>query len=169
MGGGASPYLLQQKRVGGQAQQFDNLIAAAAANGAEKVGASSSAAQAPGAAASKPDFRSMTPEQFRFEVKGMYDRGEIGADTFFSGVTLRTYSQDESSFGYMDGGKFDYASIFQDAKHFAASHAGQYDSKAETRNYDTNINMMARWAHVAEQRELYLPIGIAFREIRSSR
>lgn len=99
----------------------------------------------------------------------MYDRGEIGADTFFSGVTLRTYSQDESSFGYMDGGKFDYASIFQDAKRFGASHAGQYDSKAETRNYDTNINMMARWAHVAEQRELYLTIGIAFRELRASR
>lgn len=143
VGGGASPYLVQQKRVSGQAQQFANLIAAAAANGTEKVGASSSTAQTPGTTASKPDFRSMTPEQFRAEVKGMYDRGEIGADIFFSGVTLRTYSQNESSFGYVGGGKFDYVSIFQDAKRFAASHAGQYDSKAETRNYDTILNMMA--------------------------
>lgn len=140
MGAGASSYLLQQKRVGGQAQQFADLIAATATNGADKVVGASQTSQAVGAAASKPDFRSMTPAQFRAEVKGMYDRGEIGADTFFSGVTLRTYSQDETSYGSVGGGKFDYVAIFHDAKRFAASHG----SEGEIRNYDTILNMMAR-------------------------
>ncbi len=143
MGAGASSYLFQQKRVGGQAQQFANLISANAATGADKVGGVSQT-QAAGAGASKPDFRSMTPAQFRAEVKGMYDRGEIGADTFFSGVTLRTYSQDETSYGSVGGGKFDYVAIFQDAKRFTATHAGQYDSKAEVKNYDTILSMMNR-------------------------
>lgn len=83
MGAGASSYFFQQKRVSGQAQQFANLISAPAANGDDKVGGASPTSQAVGAGASKPDFRSMTPAQFRAEVKGMYDRGEIGADTFF--------------------------------------------------------------------------------------
>lgn len=136
--------MLQQKRVGAQAQQFADLISAAAASRTDKAGSVAAPFQTAGTSESKPDFRSMTPEQFRAEVKGMYDRGEISGDTFFSGVTLRTYSQDESSFGYVGSGKFDYVGIFQDAKRFAAAHAGQYDAKAEVRNYDTILNMMAR-------------------------
>lgn len=55
-------------------------------------------------------------------------------------MTLRTYTQDETSYGSVGGGKFDYVAIFQDAKRFAASHG----SEGEVRNYDTILNMMAR-------------------------
>lgn len=93
---------------------------------------------------SKPNFKNMSPSEFRAEAKAMYDRGEVDIATL-GPMVLRTYAQDEGSddFGSVGSGKFDYIEIFEATMNSVSNSGKRYDPTSGYLTYESIIRRMA--------------------------